>query len=165
MPVVYGSSSNLLSIRKRNLKINLLPRKHCKYLHCSPVLFSLQKGILWNHRGIESPSLTLFSPPPSPPAPPPRSQIVAFKQWPFFSGGHLLFWVGFPCRLFWVSSRAALRRGRCRRSRRGDHPVLITQPSTKPGRSQLAVCNHGKSRPLVAFPIFIRMGQKTISCS
>lgn len=73
----------------------------------------------------------------------------------------LLFWVGFPCRLFCVSSRAALRWGCCCRSRRGDHPTLVTQPSTKPWHSGVAACNHGKNQTTGSLSYLHRMAKKT----
>lgn len=145
MPLVYGSSSNLLSITKK--KNTLLPRKLCKYPHCSPALFSLQKrNSLEPKRHWVASTHSILTPP--------SSQIVAFKQWPFlFVKASLLFWVGFPCRLFCVSSRVALRRSRCRHSRsrwdtQGEHPELLT-----PALLLLAV-TMGR-----AFPIFTWMAK------
>lgn len=133
MPIVYGSSSNLLSIREKNT--NLLPRKHCSYLHCSPALFCSQIREFFGTAEAFSLLCSLFFSP--------RSQIVAFKQWPFFRGGQLLI-------LGWISLLIVLCFlpccGRCHRSRRGDHPVLITQPSTKPGCAWVDACTHGHSQ-------------------
>lgn len=151
MPLVYGSSSNLLSITKKNP----LPRKRCKYPHCSPALFSLQKrNSLEPHRHWVASTHSFLNPP--------SSQIVAFKQWPFlFVKASLLFWVGFPSRLFCVSSRVASQQSRCCRSRsqwdnRGEHPVLLTHSPAALG----GLCaTTGRARPLAAFPIFTWMAK------
>lgn len=93
VPIVYGSSSNLLSVRGKK---NLLPRKCCKYLHCSPALFCLQKKKKrnslepWRHWVSLSCSLFFTL----------GSQTAAFKQWPFSVEASWLFWVVFPCWLF-----------------------------------------------------------------
>lgn len=122
---------------------NPLPRKRCKYPHCSPALFSLQKrNSLEPHRHWVASTHSFLTPP--------SSQIVAFKQWPFlFVKASLLFWVGFPSRLFCVSSRVAPRRSRCCRSRsqwdnQGEWAPCAPHP--QPCCSWGAVCNHGESQ-------------------
>lgn len=100
VPIVYGSSSNLLSVRGKK---NLLPRKCCKYLHCSPALFCLQKkkGILWNHGGIESPSLAhSFS------LPAPKQQLSSSDLSPWRPAGYFGLYFPADCSRFLPHSQA-----------------------------------------------------------
>lgn len=100
VPIVYGSSSNLLSVREKK---NLLPRKCCKYLHCSPALFCLQKkkGILWNHGGIESPSLAhSFS------LPAPKQQLSSSDLSPWRPAGYFGLYFPADCSRFLPHSQA-----------------------------------------------------------
>lgn len=56
VPIVYGSSSNLLSVREKK-KSPASKVLQVFALFSSIVLLTKKKGILWNHGGIESPSL------------------------------------------------------------------------------------------------------------
>lgn len=93
VPIVYGSSSNLLSVREKK-KISCLESAAsiCIVLqHCFAYKKKKRNSLEpWRH--WVSLSCSLFFTP--------SSQTAAFKQWPFSVEASWLFWVVFPCWLF-----------------------------------------------------------------
>lgn len=104
VPIVYGSSSNLLSVREKK---NLLPRKCCKYLHCSPALFCLQKKkeFFGTMEALSLPLLlTLFHS---------RLPNSSFQAVTFLRGGQLVILGCISLLIVLASSRTAKPSGCC----------------------------------------------------
>lgn len=143
MPIVYGSSSNLLSIRKKKLIYCLESTASiCIVLqHC----FAYKKEFFGTPEALSLPRLlTLFHPPLS---------NGGFQEVTFlFLEASLLFWVVFPCRLF--SFPPAQPCGEPAAA------ALLKNPDTKHGCPLIAAGSHGKSWPLAAFWILERMAKK-----
>lgn len=100
VPIVYGSSSNLLSVREKK-KSPASKVLQVFALFSSIVLLTKKKGILWNHGGIESPSLAhSFS------LPAPKQQLSSSDLSPWRPAGYFGLYFPADCSRFLPHSQA-----------------------------------------------------------
>lgn len=101
VPIVYGSSSNLLSVREKKKSPASKVLQVFALFSSIVLLTKKKKGILWNHGGIESPSLAhSFS------LPAPKQQLSSSDLSPWRPAGYFGLYFPADCSRFLPHSQA-----------------------------------------------------------